>query len=65
MWQQHYFKAYAYRVEPNASKGYLSINGESFPFEPYEVEVHQKLGCFLSMYGHYKFEFDTSRKAAK
>ncbi|PIL24066.1 hypothetical protein GSI_13817 [Ganoderma sinense ZZ0214-1] len=54
---QHYFKAYAYRVEPISPDGYLSIDGEEYPHEPFEVEVHQGLGTFLSMYGHYKNEF--------
>nr|VWO98681.1 Efflux pump FUB11 (Fusaric acid biosynthesis protein 11) [Ganoderma boninense] len=55
--RQHYFKAYAYRVEPISPDGYLSIDGEEYPHEPFEVEVHQGLGTFLSMYGHYKNEF--------
>ena len=56
--QQHYYKAYAYRVEPASPTGFLSIDGESFPLEPYELEVHQGLGCFLSLYGRYNAEFD-------
>ncbi len=55
--QQHYFKAYAYRVEPLSPDGYLSIDGEEYPHDAFEVEVHQGLGTFLSMYGHYKNEF--------
>ncbi|TBU50861.1 ATP-NAD kinase-like domain-containing protein [Dichomitus squalens] len=54
---QHYFKAYAYRVEPLAPKGYLSIDGEAYPHETFEAEVHQGLGTFLSMYGHYMNDF--------
>ena len=56
--QQHYFKAHAYRVEPLARKGYLSIDGEAYPHETFEAEVHQGLGTFLSMYGHYMNDFD-------
>ena len=56
--QHHYFKAYAYRVEPLVPKGYVSIDGESFPYLPYELEVHQGLGRVLSMHGRYNVEFD-------
>ncbi|KAI0647126.1 ATP-NAD kinase-like domain-containing protein [Trametes meyenii] len=55
---QHYFKAHAYRVEPSTSKGWLSIDGEAYPLEPYQVEVHQGLGTLLSMYGSYQLDFD-------
>jgi len=60
----HYFKATAYRVRPvaPAAKGYFSIDGEYLPFEEFVVEVHQRLGTFLSPYGYYHPEFKhTSR----
>ena len=64
--QQHYFKAYAYRVEPNASKGYLSIDGEPYPLEPFEVECHRNLGAFLSMHGCWQVNnFKTPEQKAK
>ena len=56
--QQHYYKAHAYRVEPYTTKGWLSIDGEPFPLAPFQVEVHQRLGTLLSMYGCYQLEFD-------
>ncbi|KAH9901010.1 ATP-NAD kinase-like domain-containing protein [Cubamyces lactineus] len=55
---QHYYKAHAYRVEPYTTKGWLSIDGEPYPLEPFQVEVHQRLGTLLSMYGCYQLEFD-------
>ncbi|KAI0331144.1 hypothetical protein GY45DRAFT_1434203 [Cubamyces sp. BRFM 1775] len=55
---QHYYKAHAYRVEPYSTKGWLSIDGEPFPLEPFQVEVHARLGTLLSMYGCYQLEFD-------
>ena len=64
--QQHYFKALAYRVEPQSPKGFLSIDGEAYPLAPYELEVHKGLGAFLSMYGWFQFDFDLpSNKTAK
>lgn len=60
--QQHYYKAYAYRVEPADSKGWLSVDGEAFPLEPYEVEVRPGLGTLLSMYGCYQLDFDLPKK---
>ncbi|KAH9946049.1 ATP-NAD kinase-like domain-containing protein [Epithele typhae] len=59
---QHYYKAKAYRIEPASNKGHLSIDGEAYPLEPYEVEVHQGLGCFLSMYGSYQINFEAPAK---
>jgi len=64
----HYYKASAYRVTPVPSssnskpKGCLSVDGEEFPFEEYEVTVHQKMGTVLSMFGMYKADFKTRPK---
>ncbi|KAI9070372.1 hypothetical protein FKP32DRAFT_1586212 [Trametes sanguinea] len=55
---QKYYKAHAYRVEPHVKKGWLSIDGEPYPLQPFEVEVHRALGTVLSMYGCYQLEFD-------
>ncbi|KAI0703619.1 ATP-NAD kinase-like domain-containing protein [Cytidiella melzeri] len=55
--KQRYFKAEAYRVETNAPHSCLSIDGEKYPFEPYQVEVHPKLATWLSPYGAYHAEF--------
>lgn len=55
---QHYFKAEAYRVEPLSSNSCLAVDGEAYPFEPFEVEVHKGLATWLSPYGHYKVNFD-------
>ncbi len=32
-------------------KGYISIDGERYPFEPFQAEVHQRLGTVLSKNG--------------
>lgn len=55
----HYVKAHAYRIKPLKAKGYLSVDGEPYPFEEFQVEVHQGMGTLLSLYGHYaaKLEF--------
>ncbi|KAF5315834.1 hypothetical protein D9611_004729 [Ephemerocybe angulata] len=52
-----YYKAQAYRVKPLSTKGNLSIDGERFPFEEFQVEVHPRLGTFLSCYGRYVADF--------
>ncbi|TDL24771.1 hypothetical protein BD410DRAFT_785477 [Rickenella mellea] len=54
----HYFKAHAYRVAPHSDKGLLTVDGESYPFEPYEVEVLPGLATFLSPTGRYASDFD-------
>lgn len=43
-----YSKVEAYRLVPHID-GYLSIDGESFPCEPFQVEVLPSLGCLLSI----------------
>ncbi|KAH9484246.1 Sphingoid long chain base kinase 4 [Psilocybe cubensis] len=37
----HYAKVHAYRIKPLHPKGCLAVDGEAFPFEPFQVEVHQ------------------------
>jgi len=53
---QHYFKVHAYRAKPLGS-GYLSVDGEAFPFEEFQVEAHTGLAATLSMLGHYAVDF--------
>ncbi|OKL60032.1 hypothetical protein UA08_04536 [Talaromyces atroroseus] len=46
-------KVTGYRLSPRGSKdGYISVDGERIPFEPFQVEVHQGLGTVLSKSGH-------------
>lgn len=54
----HYVKAHAYRIKPLEKRGYLSVDGEPYPFEEFHVEVHEGLGAFLSPYGHYAARFE-------
>ncbi|KAJ3847517.1 ATP-NAD kinase-like domain-containing protein [Lentinula lateritia] len=54
----HYLKAEAYRIKPLSEKGYLSIDGESYPFEEFQVEVLPRLATLLSSYGYYNAPFD-------
>ncbi|CAJ2512654.1 Uu.00g007730.m01.CDS01 [Anthostomella pinea] len=49
-----YRKIVAYRFTPREQKdGYISIDGERVPFEPFQVEVHQGLATVLSKSGRY------------
>lgn len=58
----HYAKIEAYRLYPKIRSGYLSIDGESFPFEPFQVEVLKSAGSFLSSTGAYaETNYDTNR----
>ncbi|THC91039.1 hypothetical protein EYZ11_009498 [Aspergillus tanneri] len=45
-------KVTAYRLTPREKEGYISVDGERIPFEPFQVEVHQGLGTVLSKSGH-------------
>jgi len=44
-------KLNGFRIIPKAKSGYISIDGEHMPFEPFQVEVHQGLGTVLSSFG--------------
>lgn len=46
-----YRKVEGYRILPREKKGYVSVDGERVPFEPFQVEVHRGLGCVLSRHG--------------
>ncbi|KAK9235436.1 ATP-NAD kinase-like domain-containing protein [Lipomyces kononenkoae] len=50
----HYYKVDAYRIEPKAQSGYISIDGESFNFTPFQVELHPGLGTLLSRTGEFQ-----------
>lgn len=48
-----YQKITAYRIIPkNQKDGYISVDGERIPFEPFQVEIHKALGTMLSKSGH-------------
>lgn len=49
-----YRKIAAYRLTPKQSAGYISIDGERIPFEPFQVEIHQGLATVLSKAGQYE-----------
>lgn len=48
MEQVRYQKIKAYRIIPKQKEGYLSIDGEKFPFQPFQAEMHQALGRVIS-----------------
>ena len=48
-----YRKISGYRILPKGQPdGYISIDGEKIPFEPFQAEVHRGLGTVLSRSGH-------------
>lgn len=48
-----YRKISGYRIIPKGQHGgYISIDGERIPFEPFQAEVHRGLGTVLSRSGH-------------
>ncbi|KAH8833669.1 ATP-NAD kinase-like domain-containing protein [Flagelloscypha sp. PMI_526] len=48
-----YIKAHAYRIKPLSAKGFLSIDGEPYPFKEFQLEVHQALATLKSPTGAY------------
>lgn len=50
-----YKKISAYRIIPrNQKDGYISIDGEKVPFEPFQAEIHQGLGRVISKKGAFE-----------
>ncbi|KAF2461093.1 sphingosine kinase [Lineolata rhizophorae] len=51
----NYRKVTGYRITPRACEkgedGHISVDGEKFPFEPFQAEVHKGLGTTLSRTG--------------
>jgi sphingosine kinase len=59
--QQNYLKVSTLRVTPTG-KGYLSVDGEAYPFEPFELQIHTGIIRFLSLDGYYNIDaFFTSK----
>ncbi|PYH80083.1 sphingosine kinase [Aspergillus uvarum CBS 121591] len=48
----HMQKVSAYRLTPKEKEGCISVDGEWYPFEAFQVEVHQGLGRVLSNLRH-------------
>ncbi len=48
----NYRKVSAYRIIQREREGYVSIDGERVPFEPFQAEVHRGLGTVLSRSGY-------------
>jgi len=56
LWQHKdvtYRKISGFRVNPKQKEGYISVDGERYPFEPFQVEVHKGLGTTLTRDGRY------------
>lgn len=50
-----YRKVSGYRIIPrNQKDGYISIDGERIPFEPFQAEIHPGLGRVLTVKGIYE-----------
>lgn len=48
-----YRKILGYRIIPkNQDDGYISIDGERVPFQPFQAEIHKGLGTVYSKTGH-------------
>lgn len=45
-------KISGFRLVPRESDGYISIDGERVPFEPFQCEVHRGLGTTISKNGY-------------
>lgn len=55
--QVAYRKISAYRIVPRDQKdGFISIDGEKVPFEPFQAEIHRGLGRVLSKKGVFEAE---------
>ena len=48
----NYRKVSGYRLIPRQKTGYISIDGERVPWQPFQAEVHHGLGTTLTRTGH-------------
>lgn len=48
-----YAKIEAFRLTPRGKSDYISIDGENFPIQPYQVEVLPQAGLYLAYEGTY------------
>lgn len=48
-----YYKVSSYTCRPLKTTGYVSIDGESIPYEPFTVESHGPLARVLSLHGRF------------
>ncbi|KAL0071372.1 sphinganine kinase lcb4 [Marasmius tenuissimus] len=53
-----YIKAHAYRIKPLSKAVRLSVDGEYFPSDEFQVEVLPKYALLLSLYGTYALDSD-------
>ncbi|KAK7042543.1 DAGKc domain-containing protein [Favolaschia claudopus] len=50
----YYYKVEAYRCTPLERSGYISIDGESIPYQPFQVENHARLARIMSVETRWK-----------
>ncbi|KAJ7241670.1 ATP-NAD kinase-like domain-containing protein [Mycena haematopus] len=50
----HYLKVEVYRCTPLERSGYLSVDGESIPYKPFQVESHARLARIMSLETRWK-----------
>ncbi|KAJ7050187.1 ATP-NAD kinase-like domain-containing protein [Mycena amicta] len=50
----YYYKVEAYRCTPGEKAGFISIDGESIPYEAFQVENHARLARIMSVEGRWK-----------
>lgn len=61
-----YQKVLGYRLIPHGKTGYISIDGESISYEPFQAESHRGLGRTFTRDGKYTGgEYLTTPKAIK
>ena len=48
-----YQKVLGYRLTPHGKSGYISIDGEPIPYEPFQAESHRGLGRTFTRDGKY------------
>lgn len=48
-----YQKVLGYRLIPHGKSGYISIDGEPLPYEPFQAESHRGLGRTFTRNGKY------------
>ncbi|ORY75424.1 ATP-NAD kinase-like domain-containing protein [Protomyces lactucae-debilis] len=56
----YYAKLRGFRLTPHGKEGFISIDGESMPWEPLQAELHPGLGCIITKNGEYYSQWQHS-----
>lgn len=52
----HFYKCKAFELDPQVPRGYLSIDGESFPMGKLKCEALSQKATVCTLHGHFEYQ---------